>query len=86
MNNKNMLEVFYCVVNKIKSTSFSEDVITSDYHLGGDLGIDSREMLEVWYELEDTLGIIIDDTKKRDIYTVQDVLDVLDRVEEAGVA
>ena len=47
------------------------------FFLGGDLGIDSREMFEVWYELEERLGIKVEEGDKRDRYTLQDVVTVL---------
>ena len=59
-----------------------------DFYLGGDLGVDSREMLEIWYELEQRLGIRIKDEEKRDLYTLGDVVAVVDAKLglQAGVA
>jgi acyl carrier protein len=79
MNTDNLIDVFFTVANNVKKTAFSPDIIDLDYHLGGDLGIDSREMLEIWYDLENALNIKIPDTEKRDIYTVQDVINFLER-------
>jgi len=78
MSASHLVDVFFFVANKIKKTAFSADVIDPDFHLGGDLGIDSREMLEIWYDLEEVLGIQIPDREKRDIYTVQDVVNLLE--------
>ncbi|WP_075187487.1 acyl carrier protein [Teredinibacter haidensis] len=86
MNSDNALDTFFSVVNNIKKTAFSADIIATDFHLGGDLGIDSREMLEIWYDLEEQLSLSIPDTNKRDIYTVQDVLDVLENKTELQTA
>ena len=79
MNSDNLIDVFFSVVNSVKKTAFSADIIALDFHLGGDLGIDSREMLEVWYDLEKSLQIEIPDSDKRDLYTVQDVINLLEQ-------
>jgi len=62
------------VVNKVKGTDFNSDIIDMDSYLGGELGIDSREMLEVWYELEKELDISVHDYNKRDKYTIKDIV------------
>ncbi|MGH8442732.1 MAG: acyl carrier protein [Nevskiaceae bacterium] len=66
------------VVNDIKKTGFTYDSVDPDFYLGGDLGIDSREMLEIWYELEQRLGIRVPDSGKRDLYTLADVVNLLE--------
>ncbi|TVZ40313.1 acyl carrier protein [Alteromonadaceae bacterium 2753L.S.0a.02] len=78
MNGENLIDTFFNIVNNIKKTAFSAEIIAPDFHLGGDLGIDSREMLEIWYDLEQALGIAVPDSEKRDLYTVQDVVSVLE--------
>lgn len=64
-------------INEIKRTGFTIDTVEPDFYLGGDLGVDSREMLEIWYELEQRLNVRVADSDKRDRYTLQDVVDVL---------
>lgn len=64
-------------INEVKQTGFTADSVDPEFYLGGDLGIDSREMLEIFYELEQRLDIRIDDGEKRDLYTLADVLQVL---------
>lgn len=64
-------------INEIKRTGFTPDSVEPDFYLGGDLGVDSKEMLEVWYELEQRLGIQVSDADKRDRYLLQDVVDVV---------
>jgi len=71
-------------VNDIKKTGFTPDSVDPGFYLGGDLGIDSREMLEIWYELEQRLGIRVDDSEKRDLYTLSDVVSVLEAKLELG--
>jgi acyl carrier protein len=71
------MSVLLQVINDIRKTGFTPETVEPDFYLGGDLGIDSREMLEIWYELEKRLGIYVDDTEKRDLYTLADVVKVL---------
>lgn len=65
------------VINDIKRTGFTYDTVEPDFYLGGDLGVDSKEMLEIWYELEQRLGVRVEDSDKRDLYTLSDVVDLL---------
>lgn len=81
MNEKvNVFELLLTAINEVKRTGFTADTVEPDFFLGGDLGIDSREMFEVWYELEERLGIKVDEGDKRDRYTLQDVVDVLSAI------
>lgn len=73
----NVFDTLLAAINEVKRTGFTSDSVEPDFYLGGDLGIDSREMFEVWYELEERLGIKVEETDKRDRYTLQDVADVL---------
>jgi acyl carrier protein len=73
----NVLEEVLAAINEIKRTGFTVDSVEPDFYLGGDLGIDSREMLEIWYEIEQRLNIRVADSDKRDRYTLQDVSDVV---------
>jgi acyl carrier protein len=75
----NVFEAVLSAINEIKRTGFTVDSVEPDFYLGGDLGVDSREMLEIWYELEQRLGVRVADADKRDRYTLQDVVDVLSR-------
>jgi acyl carrier protein len=74
-------------VNDIKKTGFTVDSVDPGFYLGGDLGIDSREMLEIWYEIEQRVGIRVDDSEKRDLYTLADVVSVIEaKLEPRAVA
>ncbi|MFZ2752739.1 MAG: hypothetical protein WAZ48_04755 [Lysobacteraceae bacterium] len=75
-------------INEIKKTGFTHDLVDAGFYLGGDLGVDSREMLEIWYELEQRLGIQVKDEEKRDLYTLGDVIAIVDAKvgARAGVA
>ncbi|MGO1070382.1 acyl carrier protein [Lysobacter sp. CA199] len=73
----NVYEEVLSAINEIKRTGFTVESVEPDFYLGGDLGVDSREMLEIWYELEQRLSIRVADSDKRDRYTLQDVVDVL---------
>lgn len=72
------MAILLLVINEIKRTGFTPDSVEPEFYLGGDLGIDSREMLEIWYELEQRLGIRVDDSDKRNLYTLADVLALLE--------
>ena len=87
MSNRNdAMALLLQVINDIKKTGFTPDAVDPEFYLGGDLGIDSREMLEIWYELEQRLEIRIDDSDKRDLYTIADVLSLLERRPEPVAA
>jgi acyl carrier protein len=75
------IEAFCEITNEVKKTGFFPDMIEEDTYLGGDLGIDSAEMLEIWMKLEQKYNIRIDDAMKRDIYTVEKVASIfLERI------
>lgn len=73
------LDAFCQAVNVVKKTALTVEGIGPNQYLGGDLGIDSIEMLEIWFRIEKTLGIRIQDDEKRDIYTVEEVINVVQR-------
>ena len=72
-----VFEEVLIAINEIKRTGLTPDSVEPDFYLGGDLGVDSKEMLEVWYELEQRLGIQVSGADKRDRYMLQDVVDVV---------
>ena len=76
-NEANIIDTLLEVINEIKKTGFSADTVEIDHYLGGDLGIDSREMLEIWFDVEQKLGIQVHDYEKRDIYTIADVVNCI---------
>lgn len=63
----------------IKRSDLSIETLDPSFYLGGDLGIDSIEMLEIWFGLEKELRMRVPDLEKREIYTVGQVLEVLKR-------
>jgi acyl carrier protein len=73
----NAMAIVLDVINEVKRTGFTYDSVEPDFYLGGDLGVDSREMLEIWYELEKRLKVRVEDSEKRDMYTLADVVTVL---------
>ncbi|WP_428633588.1 acyl carrier protein [Sedimenticola sp.] len=86
MTTENIFRAFLEAVNEVKNTALSPEVIEPAFHLSGDLGIDSREMLEIWYELEKKLGIQIPDFEKRDLYTIESVVEIIKDKVESQVA
>jgi len=79
-----VLQAFCRVTNRLKKTGYTPENLAPDTYLGGDMGIDSIEMLEIWYDLEQSLNIHIDDDRKRDIYTVGEAVDVVAAIVEEG--
>lgn len=73
-----LLAVIFEAINECKKTAFDESNVDLDFYLGGDLGIDSREMLEIWYDIEKKLAIEVHDHEKRDIYTLENVVNVFE--------
>lgn len=76
MKQEKLFAILIDVINEVKKTGFSPDNTSPDFYLGGDLGIDSVEMLEIWYDFEKALGIYVSDSEKRDMYTLEDVIRV----------
>lgn len=72
------------IVNDIKKTGFTLESVDQDSYLGGELGIDSMEMLEIWYEIEQHMHIRVNDAEKRDLYTLGDVVALVERKLEAA--
>ncbi len=79
-----VFQSFCQITNRLKRAGYTPQNLSPESFLGGELGIDSIEMLEIWYDLEQELGIHIDDEAKRDIYTVGEAIDVVTRIVEAG--
>ncbi|AWB65699.1 acyl carrier protein [Saccharobesus litoralis] len=71
-----IINTVFAAINECKKTAFDESNVDLDFYLGGDLGIDSREMLEIWYDIEKKLEVEVHDYEKRDIYTLENVIDV----------
>jgi len=78
MNREIIFENLLEAINQVKNTGFSVDNTELDFYLGGDLGVDSVEMLEIWYDLENALDVSVADGEKRDLYTLEDVVRVLE--------
>jgi acyl carrier protein len=74
---ENLMAVVLEVINDVKRTGLTCESVEPEFYLGGDLGVDSREMLEIWYELEKILNVRVEDSEKRDLYTLADVVGIL---------
>ncbi|MBP2836652.1 acyl carrier protein [Dickeya parazeae] len=73
-----VLAVVLDIINGIKNTGFTPDVVELDAFIGGELGVDSVEMLESWYEIEKRLNIKVNDGDKRGIYTLGDLVSTIE--------
>lgn len=83
---ENVMAAVLEAINEVKRTGFTYESVEPEFYLGGDLGVDSREMLEIWYELEKRLNVRVDDSEKRDLYTLADVIGILSRKLELEAA
>lgn len=71
---QDILTVVLDIINDIKNTGFTPEIVDLDAFIGGELGVDSVEMLESWYEIEKRLHIKVNDSDKRGIYTLGDLV------------
>lgn len=78
MKVEELKQCFCDAVNEVKRGGLTVSSLDESAYLGGDMGIDSIEMLEIWFRLEKALGVKIPDDDKRDIYTVGQALGVVD--------
>ena len=76
-NDHDIVAALLAIINDVKHTGFTAETVEPDGHLGGEFGIDSVELLEVWFEAEVRLGIRVSDAEKRDLYTLADVVAVV---------
>ncbi|MFU9136887.1 acyl carrier protein [Erwinia tasmaniensis] len=72
-----LLAVVLDIINEIMKTGFTPETVDMESFLGGELGVNSVEMLEAWYGIEKQLNIRVNDGEKRDIYTLGDLIRVI---------
>ncbi len=58
----------------------SEDEISMDTHIVDDLGADSLDVVELITSLEDEYGIVITDEAIRELYTVREVVEFIEKL------
>lgn len=58
----------------------SEDEISMDTHIVDDLGADSLDVVELITSLEEEYGIVITDEAIRELYTVREVVEFIERL------
>ena len=58
----------------------SEDKITMDTNIVDDLGADSLDVVELIMSLEDEYGIVITDDAVRELYTVREVVEFVEKL------
>lgn len=61
-------------LSRAKQETFEPSQVTDDKKLREDLGLDSLSMVELVWDIEDKLGIHIDDNSLRTLVTVGDVV------------
>ena len=63
-----------------KQLEVSKDRITMDTNIVEDLGADSLDVVELIMSLEDEYGIIITDEAVRELYTVREVVEFVEKL------
>ena len=58
----------------------NEDKITMDTNIIDDLGADSLDVVELIMSLEDEYGIVITDEAVRELYTVREVVEFVEKL------
>jgi len=58
----------------------SEDQITMDTHIVDDLGADSLDVVELIMALEDEFNLVITDEAVRELYTVREVTEFIEKL------
>lgn len=74
------------VVQTVKRYSRNSEIEITDQTLIRDLGIDSLDIMEVVFHVEDKHGIKIDDHKLSDIKSVSELIILVSETIDAGVA
>ena len=64
-----------------EKTGFNANEITQESFIGDDLNIGEFELMEILTELEEQVGVDLI-SRKEDIETVQDILDILEEESE----
>jgi acyl carrier protein len=68
-----------------KGLHIDENKVVPNAHIVNDLGADSLSVVELVMDLEDALGIIIEDDDVERINTVQDIFDIVKEIGESNV-
>ena len=63
-----------------RQLEISEDRITMDTNIVDDLGADSLDVVELIMSLEDEYGIVITDDAVRELYTVREVVEFVEKL------
>lgn len=58
----------------------SEDEISMDTHIVDDLGADSLDVVELITSLEEEYGIVITDEAIRELFTVREVVEFIEKL------
>jgi acyl carrier protein len=74
-----ILKDLVLIMNGIKKTTFNLEEITEETYLGGDMGVDSIEMLEALHDIQKQYSVKIPVEEMTDIYTMKDVIDLLQK-------
>lgn len=70
---------FISIVERNRKKTFPEGTLTNDSFLGGDLGMDSIEILEALVDLQKQLAVSIPKEELGELYTLGDVIGLVQR-------
>jgi acyl carrier protein len=79
MNRSEVMAELITIVEGIKKLTYDREQINETSYLGGDLGVHSVEMLEAMFDLQNRFQIKIEDRDLVELYSVKDVLDMLEK-------
>ncbi|MBQ8371944.1 MAG: acyl carrier protein [Clostridia bacterium] len=63
----------------VEELNINADAISVDAKLSDDLGINSLELADLVYKCEETFGVVFDDDDLRNLVTVGDVINYIEK-------
>ena len=67
------------IQQEVKNRYNRDITVTLSHHLENDLGLDSLDRIEMWLALEDKFRINIPETEAKQIQTVQDCVNLVEK-------
>ena len=72
-----IVNIVFDAINACKHSAFDAGYVSLDFYLDIDLGINAEEMKKIWSILEKRLDVIIQECEKRDVNTINDLINIL---------
>jgi len=89
MQREEIVKVLFEALQRAKQQKMELSLIKDEADLRKDLGLDSLAMIETVWEVEEKLGIYIDENKIKTIFKVGDVVNLVEelvKAKESGAA